>query len=129
MMAKFVVRTLFVIFGAAVLLRVADYGREFYRRETLPRDLKPVLSALTPEAVIRRCGSPDRHGWGDLVFQDIFYRRTGVELRFIRTGTGETGWVFTSMRLIGNSGPQNDLRWTLGALPCLNGGTGGTVAR
>jgi hypothetical protein len=78
-----------------------------------------VLSALTPEEVIRRCGKPDVQRISDLVFRELFYRRSGASIRFIR-GIGETDWMFSSITLVGNSGPQADLHWKLSSMPCLN---------
>lgn len=101
-----------------MLVRVADWGRELYRRETLPADLKGRLSSLTPEQVIRRCGTPDEQRISDLLFRELYYRRSGASIRFIR-GRGEAGWMFSSITLVGNSGPQDDLRWKLSSMPCL----------
>jgi hypothetical protein len=117
-LAKVALRILLVVVGAVVLVRVVDWSREIYRRETLPTDLKPALSSLTPEEVIRRCGTPDVQQISDLVFRELFYRRSGASIRFIRGG--ETGWMFSSITLVGNSGPQDDLRWKLSSMPCLN---------
>jgi hypothetical protein len=44
----------------------------------------------------------------DLIFRELFYRRSGASIRFIRGG-GETGWMFSSITLVGNSGLQDDL--------------------
>jgi hypothetical protein len=118
-LAKVALQVLLVILAAVVLVRFVDWTGQLYRRETLPADLKPMLSDLSPEDVIRRCGTPDVQQINDLVFRELFYRRSGASVRFIR-GTGKTGWMFSSITLVGNSGPQNDLHWQLSSMPCLN---------
>jgi len=104
------------IVGVIVLFKGADYLVELRHRETLDADLKPVLGGLTPEEVIRRCGTPDLQTESDLLFRELSYRRSGVVVKFVRNGPKEVDWMFSS---INDSVGRGDTRSALDSLPCL----------
>jgi hypothetical protein len=115
-------RIVLALIAAAGLYVGGEYFREVYRRVTLPSDLKPVLSSLTPQEVIRRCGAPDGEVMSDYVLRELHYTGSRTSVRFIRSGAGETDWTFSSMRILGSPGAADNVRWRLNSLPCLGAG-------
>jgi hypothetical protein len=112
-------RIVFVLVAVAGLYVACEYFGELYRRVTLPSDLKPVLSSLTPQEVIRRCGAPDGEVMSDYVLRELHYTSSRTSVRFIRGGAGEMGWTFSSMRILGSPGAPDNVRSRLDSLPCL----------
>jgi hypothetical protein len=113
-------RILLALVAAAGLYVAGEYFGELRRRVTLPSDLKPMLSGLTPQEVIRRCGAPDGEQMSDYVLLELHYTRSRTSVRFIRSGAGETGWIFSSMRILGAPNAPDDVRWRMDSLPCLS---------
>jgi len=117
MIAKIAFKTFLLIVGSVVMFKGAEYLVKLHDRGTLDADLKPVLASLTPVEVIQRCGPPDLETISDLLFRDLTYQRSGVVLKFIRSGTEETDWMFSS---IDSSPPgRKNQRRMLDSLPCL----------
>jgi hypothetical protein len=56
----------------------------------------------------------------DYVLRELHYTRSRTSVRFIRSGAGETDWIFSSMRILGSPGAPDDVRWRLDSLPCLS---------
>jgi hypothetical protein len=117
MIAKMAFKIFLLIIGSVVMFKGVDFLAKLHDRETLDAELKPVLASLTPVEVIQRCGPPDIERISDLLFRDLTYQRSGVVLNFIRSGTAETDWIFSS---IDSSPPgRKNQRRLLDSLPCL----------
>lgn len=110
-----------VIAGAFAVLGGAECSKELYYRATLAADLKSVLGHLTPEEVIRQCGAPDSKVVRAFVFRELSYQRCGTTVCFIRTGSADTDWAFTSFHeWFGRSRSRKDPREVLASMPCLD---------
>jgi hypothetical protein len=124
LLAKVALRTILGFIVGCVLYVAGGYSVELYRRVTLARDLKPVLGGLTPAQVVASCGTPDVTTVSDFVLRTEYYRRSGIEIRFVRSGTGERDWIFSSLKpkdwVVGGDPARKDPRWLLESMPCLN---------
>jgi hypothetical protein len=120
MTAKTASRTLAVIVAVVAVLGGGDYVKEVYYRATLTSNLKPLLGDLTVQSVIGRCGPPEGQ-YRELFFREVSYRRSGTSIRFIRTGTADASWAFTSFHeWFGPGKPRKDPRQVLESMPCLD---------
>lgn len=108
-----------------MLYVTGGYLAELYRRETLASDLRPVLGELTPAQVVASCGTSDVTIVSDFVLRTEYYQRSGIEVRFVRSGAGEGDWLFSSLKLrdsVADRDPaRKDPRWLLESMPCLKG--------
>jgi len=130
MMSKAPWRTVLSIAGAFALLGGPEWSRELYYRATLGADLKLVLSDLTPEDVVRQCGAPDGKVVRGFVIQELSYQRSGATICFIRTGSEDMDWAFTSFHeWFGRNKSRKDARQVLASMPCLNRGASATANR